>query len=165
MENVTKITTENENNAVAKKDNIFKRAWNSYKTSWKEHPVKTGIGTGVTAAAVTLIVWGTVKLVKGSGAEAAVETIESAADDVYRLTDLPDTLGFDQMKLVNPEGEILADTIIDMGTDYVVASDYNVSKMASELGKLPDVENVLVTMKEVTEVAGDIADDIASAAL
>lgn len=135
MENVENTTKTNKITAMVEK----------YKKSYKEHPVKTILGTVGAGVAAGLVVYGGVKLVKAMKAPAIdIPDVEPEALTAEHFgTNLPDSLGFDKMKLVNKEGEILAESIIDMGEDYIVADEYNIVNMVKELGDAEAIEEAI----------------------
>lgn len=142
---------ENTNNT--KKIGFMGKLKAKYDKAMEEHPVATKIGTGVvivgTAAGVFFIGRAIYKACKPA---ADIVPLTENGIDPDPLTNLPDCLGFDQMKLVNKEGEILADSIIDIGCDYVVADDYNIKNMVKALGDL----------EAVIEAANQVADEAAA---
>ena len=136
-----------------KKENIFKRFGNWYKGQYEKHPVLTVTATvaaglagaaGVTAAGVAIH-----KALKPiTPAEVAADNVEALADGMLGVEpavyDLPGTLGFDTLKVVNGSGEVLAD-VCDMGGDYIVADHFN-------------LENVKKIVDAATEVVEDVAE-------
>lgn len=136
-----------------KKENIFKRFGNWYKDKYEKHPVLTVAGTvaaGVAGAAgVTAVGVAIHKALKPvTPAEVAADNVEALADGLMGVEpvvyDLPGTLGFDTLKIVNGSGEVLADAC-DMGGDYIVADHFN-------------LENVKKIVDAATEVVEDVAE-------
>lgn len=136
-----------------KKENIFKRFGNWYKDKYEKHPVLTVTAT-VGASLATVAGVGAVgvaihKALKPiTPAEVAADNVEALADGLMGVEpavyDLPGTLGFDTLKIVNGSGEVLADAC-DMGGDYIVADHFN-------------LENVKKIVDAATEVVEDVAE-------
>ena len=136
-----------------KKENIFKRFGNWYKDKYEKHPVLTVAATVAAGVATAAGVTGAVVAVKNAlkpitPAEVAADNVEALADGMLgvgpAVYDLPDTLGFDTLKIVNGSGEVLAD-VCDMGGDYLVADHFN-------------LENVKKIVDAATEVVEDVAE-------
>ena len=132
-----------------KKENIFKRFGNWYKDKYEKHPVLTvvatvgaGLATTAGVAAVGVAVHKALK--PAEVAEGISLTSDGHLDIEPVVYDLPDTLGFDTLKIVNGSGEVLADAC-DMGGDYIVADHFN-------------LENVKKIVDAATEVVEDVAE-------
>lgn len=142
------------------KKNVFVRFADWYKAQYKEHPVRTVCATAGAAVATGAAVFGGVKLVKHLTAPkiSDISGCNFVDDEVVRLTNLPDDLGFDVMKLVNKDGEVLADSIIDMGGDWVCADDWNLKNTLKTI--TDDTEAIQAALKEIAEEASVTVVDI-----
>ena len=144
MENVTKIEE--------KKQNVFKRFGAWYKKMYNEHPVATVTGTVATAVVTT----------------AAIPDLTIDPPHFDDWHNLPDNLGFDKMKLVNEKGEILADGILDIGEDWVLATDYDAENIIREIGDTNLVSAIVNKIEDeaaVAEAAAKVAEEVVEATI
>lgn len=167
MENVTKIET------TEKKPNIFKRGYEAWKKANEEHPVRTKILTGATIVGTIATTVGVVYLVKKSNVAkanlvsdvaSALPSGESGFGD-YDVTNLPAELGFDCVKVVNKSGDILVESIVDMGNDYEVAGDLNAKNIIKEIGDMDLVKSLADEIISEASVVADAAETVVDTAI
>jgi hypothetical protein len=159
MENVTKINT------TEKKPNIFKRGIDAWKRANEKHPVATKIITG--AAVATAVVGGTAIVThfvnKAHAASEAANLIPADACGIDNINPgLPDELGFDCVKMVNKNGDVLVESIVDMGSDYEVAGELNAENIIREIG---DMDLVTEIVNKITDEAANVTEAVADAAI
>lgn len=165
MENVTKIEE--------KKQNVFKRFGAWYKKMYNEHPVATVTGTVVTAVVTTAAVGCGIHAIykathKVVPVEEAVAAIPDSTIDPPHFDDwhnLPDSLGFDKMKLINEKGEILADSILDYGEDWVLAADYDAENIIREIGDTNLVSAIVNKIEDEAAAAAQVAEEVVEATI
>ena len=134
-----------------KKQNWFERKIEWWKEQNKAHPVKTKVLTGLAGAGVLTLVGGTVYLIyKACSTTGAEDNVDYLMDGLAGIepdhVNLPASLGFDCVKVVNEDGDILIESLTDMGSDYMVAGALN----------LPNIAHQIETMDVNDLVQGDI---------
>jgi hypothetical protein len=70
------------------------------------------------------------------------------------------------MKLVNEKGEILADSILDIGEDWVLAADYDAENIIREIGDTNLVSAIVNKIEdEAAEAATKVAEEVVEATI
>lgn len=141
------ISTVNEE----KKQNWFSKKIDWWKQKNVEHPVATKVITGVVGATIIAAIGGGVYLIcKACHPEDALDNADYLAAGLTGVepdhVNLPSSLGFDCVKVVNENGDILIESLTDMGSDYVVAGSLN----------LPNIAHQIETMDVSDMIPGDI---------
>lgn len=149
----TVVNTVNEE----KKQNWFARKIEWWKQKNAEHPVKTKIITGLVGGGVLLLVGGGAYLIYKSCSSSGADNADYLMDGLSGVepdhVNLPANLGFDCVKVVNEEGDILIESLTDMGGDYVVAGALNLPNIAHQIETATDINTVTESDLEAIQLA------------
>ena len=120
-----------------KKQNWFARKYEWWKEQNKAHPVKTKVITGLVGGGILVLIGGTAYAIYKACNTTPADNVDCLMDGLAGVepdhVNLPASLGFDCVKVVNDQGDILIESLTDCGSDYMVAGALNLPNIAHEI--------------------------------